>query len=148
MQDVLTTAATLTEAAIALFIILGVATMSRRRPSPGQLEIEFTATPESQAEPAAVPDPWELPAPEPIPYGTQAIAPAAPEPLFPSVPYLLLLPAAPVKVEPNWAEMNPQQLRQYCQQRGIKWRNAHGKNKHLGKREMVEALGQTAAIAA
>jgi hypothetical protein len=34
MQDLLTTAATLTEAAIALFIILGAATMPRRRPVP------------------------------------------------------------------------------------------------------------------
>ena len=108
MQDLLTTAATLTEAAIALFIILGAATMPRRRLSPGQLEIDFASTPESQAEPAAVPDPWDLPAPE-------LIAAATPEPLFPSVPYLLLLPAAPVQVEPTWAEMNPQLLRQQCQ---------------------------------
>ena len=135
MQDLLTTAATLTEAAIALFIILGAVTMPRCRPSPGQLEIEFTApTPESQAEPAAVPDPWDLPAPE-------LIAAATPEPLFPSVPYLLLLPAAPVQVEPTWAEMNPQQLRQQCQQQGIKWRNAHGKNKHLSRRSMLASKG-------
>jgi hypothetical protein len=32
MQDILTTAATLTEAEIALFIILGATIMSRRRP--------------------------------------------------------------------------------------------------------------------
>ena len=134
MQDLLTTAATLTEAAIALFIILGAVTMPRCRPSPGQLEIEFTATPESQAEPAAVPDPWELPA-------LESIAPAPPEPLFPSVPYLLLLPAAPVQVEPTWAEMHPQLLHQQCQQQGIKWRNAHGKNKHLSRRSMLASKG-------
>jgi hypothetical protein len=31
-------------------------------------------------------------------------------------------------------------LRQQCQQAGIKWRNAHGKNKHLKKAEMIAAL--------
>jgi hypothetical protein len=135
MQDLLTTAATLTEAAIALFIILGVATIPRRSPSPGQLEIEFspTAISESQVEPAIVPDPWSLPT-EPA-----AVEPAA-APLFPPYPYLLLLPAAPVEVEPIWSEMTPHQLRQSCQQQGIKWRNAHGRNRHLSKREMVAAL--------
>jgi hypothetical protein len=33
-------------------------------------------------------------------------------------------------------------LRQQCQQAGIKWRNAHGKNKHLKKAEMIAALQQ------
>lgn len=33
-------------------------------------------------------------------------------------------------------------LRQQCQKAGIKWRNAHGKNKHLKKAEMIEALQQ------
>jgi len=33
-------------------------------------------------------------------------------------------------------------LRQDCQKAGIKWRNAHGKNKHLKKAEMIEALQQ------
>jgi hypothetical protein len=33
-----------------------------------------------------------------------------------------------------------EQLRQQCQQAGIKWRNAHGKNKHLKKEEMIAAL--------
>jgi hypothetical protein len=31
-------------------------------------------------------------------------------------------------------------LRQQCQEAGIKWRHAHGKNKHLKKAEMIEAL--------
>lgn len=35
-----------------------------------------------------------------------------------------------------------EQLRQQCQQAGIKWRDAHGKNKHLKKAEMIEALRQ------
>jgi len=33
-------------------------------------------------------------------------------------------------------------LRQECQKAGIKWRNAHGKNKHLKKAEMIAALDQ------
>jgi hypothetical protein len=33
-------------------------------------------------------------------------------------------------------------LRQQCQEAGIKWRNAHGKNKHLKKAEMIAALKQ------
>lgn len=35
-----------------------------------------------------------------------------------------------------------EQLRQQCQEAGIKWRNAHGKNKHLKKAEMLAALQQ------
>ncbi|MBW4474203.1 MAG: hypothetical protein KME45_28080 [Stenomitos rutilans HA7619-LM2] len=35
-----------------------------------------------------------------------------------------------------------EQLRQQCQEAGIKWRNAHGKNKHLKKAEMLSALQQ------
>lgn len=35
-------------------------------------------------------------------------------------------------------------LRQQCQQAGIKWRDAHGKNRHLKKAEMIEALKQLA----
>jgi hypothetical protein len=36
-------------------------------------------------------------------------------------------------------------LRQQCQQAGIKWRDAHGKNRHLKKAEMIEALNRLAA---
>jgi hypothetical protein len=35
-----------------------------------------------------------------------------------------------------------EQLRQQCQQAGIKWRDAHGKNKHLKKVELIAALQQ------
>ncbi len=35
-----------------------------------------------------------------------------------------------------------EQLRKECQKAGIKWRNAHGKNKHLKKDEMIAALRQ------
>jgi len=33
-----------------------------------------------------------------------------------------------------------EQLRQQCQQAGIKWRDAHGQHKHLKKQEMQAAL--------
>jgi flavin-binding protein dodecin len=40
----------------------------------------------------------------------------------------------------DWKASDPFQLRRECQARGIHWRNAHGKNKHLRKAEMVRAL--------
>ncbi|MBW4581517.1 MAG: hypothetical protein KME42_18255 [Tildeniella nuda ZEHNDER 1965/U140] len=44
-------------------------------------------------------------------------------------------------VPPAKRSLSPvEQLRQQCQQAGIKWRDAHGKNKHLKKHEMLEAL--------
>ncbi|MBD2106724.1 hypothetical protein [Nodosilinea sp. FACHB-13] len=50
---------------------------------------------------------------------------------------------ARVEVEPvaiDYAAMTSQELRKECQRRGIAWRNAHGKGKHLLKPEMVKAL--------
>lgn len=44
------------------------------------------------------------------------------------------------KSVPNWATMTPEQLRKECQVRSIAWRNAHGRNKHLKKAEMVALL--------
>jgi hypothetical protein len=42
---------------------------------------------------------------------------------------------------PTQRKLSPvEKLRQQCQQAGIKWRDAHGKNKHLKKAEMIEAL--------
>lgn len=54
-------------------------------------------------------------------------------------------PSCTVQVEKSQVEkkrkLSPVELlRQQCQQAGIKWRNAHGKNKHLKKAEMIEAL--------
>ena len=46
--------------------------------------------------------------------------------------------STPAKRKPTPVEL----LRQQCQAAGIKWRNAHGKNKHLKKAEMLEALQQ------
>lgn len=43
---------------------------------------------------------------------------------------------SPKKRKPTPTEL----LRQQCQKAGIKWRHAHGKNKHLKKHEMIAAL--------
>ena len=44
-------------------------------------------------------------------------------------------------VKPAKRSLSPvEQLRQQCQQAGIKWLDAHVKNKHLKKHEMLAAL--------
>lgn len=47
-------------------------------------------------------------------------------------------PVAPVT--PAKQRSPVEQLRQQCQQAGIKWRDAHGQHKHLKKHEMQAAL--------
>jgi hypothetical protein len=44
----------------------------------------------------------------------------------------------PARRKPTPVEL----LRQQCQKAGIKWRDFHGKNKHLKKAEMIAALQQ------
>lgn len=39
-----------------------------------------------------------------------------------------------------YENMSSAELRKHCTDAGIKWRNVHGKNKHMRKSEMVEAL--------
>lgn len=76
-----------------------------------------------------LPDPWE---------GEVELATVAEVlPLFTNPPTLLLLPAAKTQ---DWSKMTPEQLRKECQARQIKWRNAHGKNRHLKKAEMIALL--------
>jgi len=41
----------------------------------------------------------------------------------------------------SYESMTCEQLRSVCTERSIVWRNAHGKNKHLLKAEMVALLG-------
>jgi hypothetical protein len=41
----------------------------------------------------------------------------------------------------NYQAMSAIELRKECGAQGVKWRNAHGKSKHLSKAEMLEALG-------
>lgn len=40
----------------------------------------------------------------------------------------------------DYSLLSCDQLRSLCTERGIKWRNVHGKNKHLRKADMVSAL--------
>lgn len=40
----------------------------------------------------------------------------------------------------DYSLMNCDQLRSLCTEQNIKWRNAHGRNKHMKKAEMVLAL--------
>lgn len=40
----------------------------------------------------------------------------------------------------DYSLINCDQLRSICTERGIKWRNVHGRNRHLKKAEMVSAL--------
>lgn len=46
-------------------------------------------------------------------------------------------------VDPN--KMNSQQLRQECQRLGVKWRNAHGKGRHMTRAEMLNEIGRAIA---
>ena len=43
--------------------------------------------------------------------------------------------------QPDLATLPNTELRKRCQSAGIKWRNAHGTNKHLSKNQMITALG-------
>jgi hypothetical protein len=45
-----------------------------------------------------------------------------------------------IRTTPAYQAMTTTELRQECQAQGIKWRNAHGKGKHLSKAQMIEAL--------
>jgi hypothetical protein len=58
------------------------------------------------------------------------------------VPEQVPEPKKPARRKPTPVEL----LRQQCQKAGIKWRNAHGKNKHLKKAEMIVALQQLERI--
>ena len=61
----------------------------------------------------------------------------------PAVAAAVNAPVAIVRVgvpTPDWAKMTNAELRRECSRRGIAWRNAHGKGKHLLKKEMLKAL--------
>ncbi len=51
-----------------------------------------------------------------------------------------LSPLPSVQVVPSPTRSPVEQLRQQCQQAGIKWRDAHGTHKHLRKAAMLAAL--------
>lgn len=79
-------------------------------------------------------------APEPVEESTAAATVAATI----STPVAVLQVATPAPVEEStataWATLTSQELRRACQDRGIRWRNAHGAGRHLKKPEMVAAL--------
>ncbi len=54
------------------------------------------------------------------------------------LPQLLLAPALEVANQPDLATLPNTELRKRCQSAGIKWRNAHGTNKHLSKNQMIK----------
>lgn len=45
--------------------------------------------------------------------------------------------------DPN--SMNSQQLRQECRRLGVRWRNAHGKGRHMTRPEMLQQIGEAIA---
>lgn len=59
----------------------------------------------------------------------------------------LAAPKTEVKAEPDYKGMSAVALRQLCSDRAIAWRNAHGRNKHLSKQEMISLLGLTQGVA-
>ncbi len=82
-------------------------------------------------------------APEPVEESTPAAATVA---ATISTPVAVLQVATPAPVEEStatataWATLTSQELRRACQDRGIRWRDAHGAGLHLKKPEMVAAL--------
>lgn len=48
--------------------------------------------------------------------------------------------ATPAPAIPDYQTMTSPALRRVCSDKDIRWRNAHGKGKHLKKAEMLEAL--------
>lgn len=75
--------------------------------------------------------------------------PAAPTPLDnPSSDPIVPVAESTAVVALDWAALDPYQLRQECQQRGIRWRNGRSDGKHLRKAEMVAALEEWAIAAA
>lgn len=178
MQDLLTVAATAVEIEIVALPTLRLVSQlmpRRNRVAPGQLELPLfqSAQPESEPDiidypgefaplPAElkagdpeldnwVTQPTELPAPavEPDPWETVEVEPVAittVAPLHPAVPYLLALP--PAKEQAQQRKYSPKELRDLCQQHGIKWRNALGKNRHMPTAEMRQQLAAKGVIAA
>ena len=76
---------------------------------------------------------------------SEPIAPTTPKAIDTVVPFVRPQPKAvaiPEGIAPriDWSALDPFQLRKECAQRGIRWRNSHGLNKHLKKSEMLAAL--------
>lgn len=96
-----------------------------------------TVAPQPEAQPQ--PQPIEV-NPEPQPIAQPAPAMAAT--IAPPVVSLTIPTEAPKGTEApaDLASLTSAELRRRCQSAGIRWRNAHGKGKHLSKGEMIAAL--------
>jgi len=57
-----------------------------------------------------------------------------------AVPATMATPVAVRVIPVGGATVTSAELRRRCQAEGVKWRNAHGKGKHLSKAEMIAAL--------
>lgn len=124
MQTVLTIAIDSIAIASALYLSVGFILhlaskieMPRSKVSPGQLELDLT--------PAAV---------------AAVVETAIAAPTVEQVWCDAIVPFVRRQIARDWSAMKPAELRQACQQQGVKWRNAHGKNKHLTKGQMIAAL--------
>lgn len=97
-----------------------------------------------RATPAPVEEPVATATPAPEPELVEESTPAATVAATISTPVAVLQVATPAPVEEStataWATLTSQELRRACQDRGIRWRNAHGAGRHLKKPEMVAAL--------
>jgi len=73
---------------------------------------------------------------------------ASPEPAPQPKPAIAAPIQAPARVvvshspADDLGTLSSAELRRRCQAAGVKWRNAHGKGKHLRKGEMVQALSR------
>jgi hypothetical protein len=137
MQSALTYAIEFTAIGSVLFFgsLFVSGLISRYRPTP-------TAQPASQASPQFIPNPDGFPAAT-VDEATLVEAHQAyvaqywaARPTDNVVPFVRSQTATAV----DWSILSPYDLRKACQTRGIRWRNAHGKNKHLSKAEMIAAL--------
>lgn len=133
-----------TVALIAVDFVSGLVRRSRTVESGAAPSPAAPTPPPAPVEP--ITDPWAEPTAPVAANDASRRASFAPSftPLLPAQPYLLLLPAAPEISLPaatiDWAQLTPEQLRKECAKRQIKWRNAHGKNKHLKRAEMLALL--------
>jgi hypothetical protein len=100
------------------------------------LIVRANPTPATEA-PTAAPEAPQTTAPAPAPAPAPAMAQAISQP----VATLTIRTEAP---STDYSTLKTPQLRKLCSQRGITWRNAHGK-KHLRNAEMIEMLQALAA---
>jgi hypothetical protein len=99
--------------------------------------------------PVSISDPWEESVTA-TPATRQWVATVKPQPVK---PVLVLCPAkeeiqpepavpttSTIQTETDLNKLDAGKLRKLCTEYGIKWRNAHGKNRHASKTEMVSQL--------